>query len=212
MHKLVEFALEKIGCGYVFGSQGEVMTEERIDELKKIHGSHHYDISDNVKASKWIGKECYDCSGLIVAKLLKEKMIEKDYTAQSLFGLCDEKQKTDILSGDLCFIKDDDKITHVGIYVGNGYVVEAQGTAYGVAKNELRKRPFNLFGRLKMNLEASMTVYQAIDILSKAKLNGDTIINSPDKWKNDIILRSVNIANLSSLIIKMAKYAQGKGD
>ncbi|MFA6848768.1 MAG: SH3 domain-containing protein, partial [Selenomonadaceae bacterium] len=36
---------------------------------------------------------------------------------------------------------------HVGVYIGDGYVVEARGFAYGVVKTSLRSRPWTSWGK-----------------------------------------------------------------
>ncbi len=38
---------------------------------------------------------------------------------------------------------------HVGVYVGNGEVIEARGHAYGVVKTKLKARPWKQWGKLK---------------------------------------------------------------
>ena len=38
---------------------------------------------------------------------------------------------------------------HIGVYIGNGYVVEARGFAYGVVKTKLKDRPWVKWGMLK---------------------------------------------------------------
>ena len=38
---------------------------------------------------------------------------------------------------------------HVGIYIGNGEVIEAKGHAYGVVKTKLEARPWKNYGKLK---------------------------------------------------------------
>ena len=39
-------------------------------------------------------------------------------------------------------------LAHMGIYIGNGDVIEARGHAYGVQKNKLKDRSFALWGKL----------------------------------------------------------------
>ena len=37
---------------------------------------------------------------------------------------------------------------HTGVYIGNGYVVEARGTFYGIVKTELKARPWRHWAKL----------------------------------------------------------------
>lgn len=48
------------------------------------------------------------------------------------------------VAGMLVFMKG-----HVGVYIGNGEVIEARGHKYGVVKTKLKERPWEVFGRLK---------------------------------------------------------------
>ena len=62
--ELVAFVKSKVGTPYVFGAKGEVMTEERIQQLAAENPST-FTKSYITKARKFIGKHCTDCSGLI---------------------------------------------------------------------------------------------------------------------------------------------------
>jgi len=138
----------KLNCGYVLGSQGEVMTADRLASLVKTNGRSHYYFS-GYSAEHWIGKECFDCSGLIVWTLQNMGLIKYDYCAHDIFGqLCTEISRTNLQPGDLCFVQGSSRITHVGVYVGGGKVIHARGTKYGVVETPVLAY-FNKFGRLK---------------------------------------------------------------
>jgi cell wall-associated NlpC family hydrolase len=150
--KFLEIVKSKLGCGYVLGSprkigEPEVLTQEILDYYKRTLGSSHYDFN-GYSASKWIGKETFDCSGLVVYALYQLKLVDKDYVADSIYhSLCNDIKKEELQPGDLCFVKGT-TITHVAIFVGDGKVVHARGTFYGVVETALFSS-FNVFGRLK---------------------------------------------------------------
>ncbi len=157
----------KVGCGYVYGGQGEVLTKERLDQLVKQFGKDHYYGPDK-NAEQWIGKQCFDCSGLVVWVLQQMKVLKasEDYTAQGIYDkLCIPSTKAGLQSGDLCFVKGGpkSKIDHVGVYVGNNQVVHARGTKYGVVKTEVLPY-FGLFGRIKAL--GTDELKQALDFIS----------------------------------------------
>ena len=58
---LIDFAKSKVGTPYIYGAKGEVITLDRIRELRRTYGSNCVWYSDDNKA----GKVCVDCSGLI---------------------------------------------------------------------------------------------------------------------------------------------------
>lgn len=138
---MLEMCLPKVGCGYVWGSQGEMCTKEFLNKMAKMFGSKHY-YFEGFSAEKWLGKQVFDCSGLIVWAGNLLGILKGDYTAAGLYNLCDKV--TTPVAGDLCF---NDGLTHVGIYAGNGKYLHAKGTRDGVVITD--KYTFTKFGRLK---------------------------------------------------------------
>jgi len=149
LNEFVDLVNSKIGQGYVWGGQNDdLLTKEKLDNLVNIFRRDHY-YFDGYSAEKWIGKEYYDCSDLIVYALEKLGLVTSDYSADGLYySLCIPISKDDLQVGDLCFCRTSSGIVHVGMYAGNNTVTHARGTAYGVVQTELFDS-FNLFGRLK---------------------------------------------------------------
>lgn len=156
MSNLSEFlsiTKSKVGCGYVFGAQGQIMTQALWDSTYK----YNYDADEREKyyalAKQWFGKQCFDCSGLIIWTLQQLKLltVSQDYIAHNIYHkLCTAITEADLVAGDLCFHKQDSgNISHVGIYIGNDQVLHARGTAYGVVVTGMLDT-FNLFGRLTL--------------------------------------------------------------
>lgn len=154
LNKLQEFigiVNSKIGEGYAYGGQNDdPLTKDVLAKLVKKFGRNHYYFS-NYSAERWLGKEYYDCSGLIVYTLRKMKLITNtmDYSAQNIYTkLCTAITADQLRTGDLCFNKTTSGIIHVGIYMGNNRVTHARSTFYGVV-NTLLFTSFNTFGRLE---------------------------------------------------------------
>jgi len=202
MSKFIDLVKSKIGCGYVLGSQGEVMTQKLLDSL-----AHWNTAKNNAIAKKWIGKQCFDCSGLIVWSLQQLGFITKaeDYTADTLFYKeCTLITKDELKENDLVFIKTKNSgITHVGVYIGNGQVVEAKGTPYGVVKSTLFKTDFNTFGRLKFDLEP-MDLNKAIDLW-----HGLIVIGSPEDMKKEFKNEKLTPSRFEAFLIKSAEFVKG---
>lgn len=153
MNKLQEFIAiinSKIGSGYVYGGQNpEPLTREALDKLVKKFGRSNY-YFNGYSAERWLGKEYYDCSGLIVYTMRKMGLISntEDYSAQGIYSkLCTPVAKDKLRAGDLCFNKTNSGIVHVGVYMGNNRVTHARGTFYGVVSTALFSS-FNTMGRL----------------------------------------------------------------
>jgi len=148
--KFLEIIVSKKGSGYVYGGQNDdLLTIDKLEKLVSIFGKKHY-YFDNYSAEKWIGKEYYDCSGLIVYTLRQLELIpiNKDYTASDIYKeLCIPINKEELKEGNLVF-SGTNGITHVGIYIGNNKIIHSRGTFYGVVETSLFNS-FNKFGRLK---------------------------------------------------------------
>lgn len=179
-NKLVNLIEPKLGCGYVWGSQGQTLTPELLSSFIKLFGKEYYDFGA-VKASKWMGKQVFDCSGLIVWALQQLKLIspKQDYTAGGLINsLCTPITKNELQPGDLVAIsRPNGTCSHIGVYVGNNQVVHAQSTSKGVVKTSLFSA-FDKFGRLKFDLNdghAPQVPYeqQTINLLKQHKVAFD---------------------------------------
>lgn len=59
--KAILLAKEKEKLEYVWGGKGEIMTEERLDELIGCYGEKQYPLDKK----DYIGKQAFDCSGLV---------------------------------------------------------------------------------------------------------------------------------------------------
>ena len=127
-------------CGYIWGTAGVMWTREKQTELEHDHaGDNNYAMAIKY-GSKWIGHIVYDCSGLILA-LLKAHGIKVPHGSNSQWNNSLSEKGTiegDIPVGSAVFkVRNGNDYYHVGIYVGNGMVVEARGTTAGVVESRL---------------------------------------------------------------------------
>lgn len=155
-NRLVALAATLIGCGYVWGAQGETLTPEKLKEFINDFGAKFYKFEDSqgvVDAAHWLGKQCFDCSGMILWCLQQLGFIPKDqdYNAEMFFTqLCTPIGYRELQPGDLLFRRSaSGEIVHIAIYAGDGKTIEAMGTRYGVVIGDGSSNSFNLFGRLK---------------------------------------------------------------
>lgn len=129
--------------GYVWGSHGNVLTSSELKRLKKVFGANVTDKEDYIK-SHWLGRRTSDCVGLIkgygwydeTSGIIKYGTNEmKDVTADGMFNAAVEK-------GPISTMPDIPGIAvwhqgHIGVYIGNGYVIHAANTYDGVIKTPI---------------------------------------------------------------------------
>ena len=134
---VIDWVLSKKGSGYAFGSSGQRLTKKLYEELRRKFGSNFKN-----STKKWLFKEVYDCSGLVM-KALEKIGVKLPHGATSAWKNGDWKEKGDIKhmpSNQVCVLyrRGKDGMVHTGIYLGNGKVIEAKGADYGVVETSLK--------------------------------------------------------------------------
>lgn len=138
--------------------------------------------------SKWIGHMVTDCSGLLRWALyqLGESIVH--HARYQYTDYCKNKGKlinglredgSAILPGTAVFLQGkEDKIHHVGVYVGDNVCIEAKGTIYGVVTSELTH--WDHWGELIMvdYSGQDIPVPPSEDVLFQA------VANNPQTWLN----------------------------
>ena len=92
---------------------------------------------------------CFDCSGFVywVFKAFPG-LISGRRAAAGLYALCKEKKTRGTLrAGDLVFVWNGSKISHVGLFVGSGNVIHCKGRDVGVIEEQIGKHGWNRYGR-----------------------------------------------------------------
>ena len=129
------------GWGYIYGTWGTLWTKDQQDRATREQTVRY--------GSKWIGKKVTDCSGLIRRALfnLGEKIVH--HATYQYTDWCNAKgklvngQRSDgqpLKPGSLVFLQgNQDKIHHVGVYIGDNTCVEAKGTQSGVVTSPLSR-------------------------------------------------------------------------
>jgi hypothetical protein len=154
--KFIELGLSHVGGGYVYGTNGDILTEALLQNRMRLldplqTGSFRPKYMAHIRKN-YMGKYVADCSGLIVSICRDLGLDKSDYSASRLYYYqCDRKPISEIERGDLVFKKNSTsgKVYHVGIYLGDNEVLEAQGTMYGIRVNKLSSS-WTLAGRLKV--------------------------------------------------------------
>ena len=134
--------------GYVWGTFGQVLTPSLLEAKQKQYpggvGSHAAFIR-----AHWLGGRTTDCTGLIKGYgWLNPDTLEIEYGSNGMPDVtCDRMFDTAEVSGPIETIPEIPGLAvwrsgHIGVYIGNGDVIEARGTAYGVVRTRLADRDF----------------------------------------------------------------------
>ncbi len=142
---LATFALHawEQGWGYVWGTCGWVLTEEML-EAKLTQYPESVGKYEDLIRSAWLGGRTADCVGLIKAYgWLDAASLTigygtngmPDISANQMFYAAQASGTIDTMPEvpGLAVWRDG----HIGIYIGNGEIIEAMGTRYGVVKTQL---------------------------------------------------------------------------
>ncbi|MCL2299625.1 MAG: C40 family peptidase [Firmicutes bacterium] len=153
---LAAHARAQLGQIYWYGTFGQAPTSELLEEKRKQYPAY-YTQARVANCKTQIGKpgaRVFDCAGLVKSYWMMETPTSKpkylaryDKSASGLKAACGEKGKIAALPeepGLLVFIDG----THVGVYIGNGRVIEARGFSHGVVETRLKERAWDSWGRL----------------------------------------------------------------
>ncbi len=145
---LVQWAIaaEKAGWGYVWGICGQVLTESalasKVSQYPDEVGSQEEFIRTH-----WLGRRCADCVGFIKGYgWLDAETQEIEYGTNGMPDIgADAMYANATGKGTIDTIPEIPGLAvwhegHIGIYVGNGEVIEAMGTRYGVVCTQLADR------------------------------------------------------------------------
>ena len=155
--------------GYIWGTAGVEWTQakqnQKVQYMVNKYGS---DWKKNAEAkndnyygaamygSKWIGHTVADCSGLFAwaFKQLGGSIAHGSNSIYDRYCTSDKGKITDnnrgtLAPGTAVFVNKNGNKSHIGLYVGNGKVIEASGTQAGVCTSNLSAGKWTYYGRLK---------------------------------------------------------------
>ena len=165
-HDLAAYAIQawEHGWGYVWGTFGTVLTESMLQY--KLEQYPDIGASEAFIREHWLGRRTTDCVGLLKGYgWLNPDTLTIDYNTNGMpdynvdrmyasakengteYGGMDTMP--DIVGLGLW------KQGHWGVYVGNGYAIEAMGTQYGVVRTKVEDRGWQGWCKMRLNVMAN---------------------------------------------------------
>lgn len=148
---LVKYARAQLGRPYWYGTFGNKATRDLL-ERKTAQYPQHYQYARMQKYKSQLGQRVHDCVGLIKGYLWSEDenavpkyKAEQDVSANGMLKKCKIRGRINTMPeipGVLVFMNG-----HVGIYCGDGRVLEARGFHYGVVETKLSERSWENWGK-----------------------------------------------------------------
>ena len=130
----ISYLYKQLGNIYCWGGNGEDATDYAIDVMEN-------NANNKRRAKAFLAKQkkagvqkikMYDCSGLISRWLQDHGLAKGKCNCNKLWVMSSRITKTELRPCDLLFRGSDTDKSHVGVYVGNGMVIEAKGRDDGV--------------------------------------------------------------------------------
>lgn len=143
---LIEYAKAQLGRPYWYGTFGQAASKALYDQKKNQYPRQYEWEYDGATA------KVHDCVGLIKGYLWgggPEDLdpvynAAQDKSANAMYTVCKTKGEMATMPdvpGILVFLPG-----HVGVYIGDGEVIEARSRRYGVYKTKLAERPWKTWG------------------------------------------------------------------
>lgn len=92
---------------------------------------------------------CFDCSGFVYWTLKPFGLVTGRRSAAGYYAQTEHKTRGQLHPGDLLFVWNGSKISHVGIYAGNDRAIHCKGRDTGVIEELISKHGWNRYGKVK---------------------------------------------------------------
>ena len=199
---VAQFARDQVGSGYVWGTNGRVLTPQYLDQLIEKFPDH----IDREVAEKWMNQKVYDCAGLVQTSF-KQVGISIASGASSAWRNTDWAENGDIsqMPHDKVTIlykqKDSgDGMQHTGVYLGDETFVDARGSKEGViGPNDLSSFPWTHYGIPRGLYDGEEDPDLPTNFPYNAKVvanSGSTVNMRSGPSKSEAVIMKINIGEI----------------
>lgn len=149
--KLIEYAINAVGAGYCWGADGQVCSPKIRRELAGRTSSQSNKNNLLITCAKWDGKRVWDCSGLFRGAWRELDKYRSGGATTIYKSWCGEKGTIDTMPdipGIAVFRGTPGNMAHIGLYIGNGEVIDARSSGKGVVRGKKSAYKWTHWGRL----------------------------------------------------------------
>lgn len=186
---LVAYAKAQVGLPYWYGTYGQTASASLYASKKKQYPDY-YTASD---FTSQYGKRVHDCCGLIKGYLWSDSATStptykssQDKSASGLYAAATTKGKISTFpkTAGLLLFKGTSasKITHVGVYGGDGYVYEAKSHASGVCKTQYKQSDWNFWAQCSFITDDTTSSTTSNSTSSGTKAAANTTADAKTIW------------------------------
>lgn len=184
---LARYAAAQVGRPYWWGTFGQTATPALLAQKSRQYPENY--ASGDFETQ--YGCRVHDCVGLVKGYLWSDTphsapkyIAAQDVAVNGLYLVCREHGNLATIPEEpgVCVFMAD--MGHVGVYIGNGEVVEAMGHAYGVVKTKLAGRGWAFWGKprwIEYTGEAAETPAEAAASAATLTVSGLPLIRYGDK-------------------------------
>lgn len=203
--KVKDWALSKKGCGYVWGATGQTMTTAVMNALKERYPDH----VDTSVVKKWIGKQIFDCASFV-------RLGMKEAGVSMVSGASSQWKKTDweatgtidtVPKDKLCALYREspsaNPMQHTGLYLGDGYVMDARGSKSGVIYSRLEDYKWTHWGIPKGLYTGEVVIEEVFEVLYQAKVvatSGSNVRMRKSASTSATVLKNIKLGKIVDVV------------
>lgn len=145
--------------GYIYGIKHVTWSEARQKNYNKAYEDNSNCANSIKYGPKWYGHIVTDCSGLFAWWIQQlggaiahgsNSIFDRYCSAKGQLKNVKKSSGEELKPGTAVFVDKKGNKSHIGLYVGNGMVIEARGAQYGVQKRKISAGNWSYWGELKM--------------------------------------------------------------
>lgn len=198
--------------GYIYGKTHEMWSQEKQLAYEKEYAKDP-DRANSVKyGDKWAGHWVTDCSGLFAwsFNVLGGSIAHGSNSIWDKYLVDCGAPAANAAPGYAVFTEDiEGRHNHIGLYVGHGIVIEAQGCKAGVTKSSINDKRWKHWGKLKgveySTYDKEETRMYATVVLPTGA-SGKTVNMRDDDSKKGMIIAQVPVGSTVAILADLGEW------